>query len=154
MFLFYLSLAKFASLEEDILPTINLKSCFYNGDSITLEITIQDPEAIFYYTLDCSYPTINSTIYTNFITLKDKSFEENIYSKITNVTADRNHVPKENIKKANIVRAMAKLSNGTFIPIVSRTYFVGFNRKELNGDVPIKSIITLKIFLIMKKEFI
>jgi len=142
IFLFYLSLALVSSLEEDILPTFSLKSGFYNDDSITLEITIQDPEAIIYYTLDSSDPTINSTIYTNFITLKDKSYEENVYSKITNVTADRNHVPKEKIKKANIVRAMAKLSNGTFTPIVSRTYFVGLNRKELYGDVPIISIIT------------
>ena len=142
MFLFYLSLVLVASLEEDILPTFNLKSGFYNGDSITLEISIQDPEAIIYYTLDGSDPTINSTIYTNFITLKDKSFEENIYSEITNVTADKNHGPKEKIKKANIVRAMAKLSSGTFTPIISRTYFVGLNRKELYGDVPIISIIT------------
>ena len=141
-FLFYLSLVLVASLEEDILPTFNLKSGFYNGDSITLEISIQDPEAIIYYTLDGSDPTINSTIYTNFITLKDKSFEENIYSEITNVTADENHGPKEKIKKANIVRAMAKLSSGTFTPIISRTYFVGLNRKELYGDVPIISIIT------------
>ena len=142
MFLFYLSLVLVASLEEDILPTFNLKSGFYNGDSITLEISIQDPEAIIYYTLDGSDPTINSTIYTNFITLKDKSFEENIYSEITNVTADKNHGPKEKIKKANIVSAMAKLSSGTFTPIISRTYFVGLNRKELYGDVPIISIIT------------
>ena len=119
MFLFYLSLVLVASLEEDILPTFNLKSGFYNGDSITLEISIQDPEAIIYYTLDGSDPTINSTIYTNFITLKDKSFEENIYSEITNVTADKNHGPKEKIKKANIVCAMAKLSSGTFTPIIS-----------------------------------
>ena len=144
IFLFFSSLA-FAtsrSNEENFLPIFSLKSGFYSGDSIELEISNEDPGAVIYYTLDGSNPTINSTIYTNSITLKDKSFKENVYSKITGVTADRNYVPIENVKKANIIRAMAKLSNGTFTPIISRTYFVGLNRKELYGDAPIISIIT------------
>ena len=37
---------------------------------------------------------------------------------------------------------MAKLYDGTFTPVISRTYFVGFNRKKLYGDVPVISIIT------------
>ena len=128
--------------EEIILPIFNLKSGFYNADSIKLEISIEDPDAVIYYTLDGSNPTINSTIYTNLIILKDKSLEDNVYSNITNVTAERNSTPKVKIKKANIIRAMAKLSDGTFTPIISRTYFVGLNRKELYSDVPIISIIT------------
>ena len=139
-FLFFSSLA--LAIEANVLPIFNLKSGFYNGDSIKLEISIEDPGAVIYYTLDGSDPTIKSTIYTNFIILKDKSLEENVYSKIINVTAERNYVPKEKLKKANIIRAMAKLSDGTFTPIISRTYFVGLNRKELYGDVPIISIIT------------
>ena len=140
--LFFLTLTTSGSIEEEILPKFNLKSGFYNGDSIQLEISIEDPEAIIYYTLDSSDPTINSTIYTNFILLKDKSLEENVYSNIINVTADRNHVPQEKLKKANIIRAMAKLSNGNFTPIISGTYFVGLNRKELYGSVPVISINT------------
>ena len=92
--------------------------------------------------MDGSDPTVDSTVYTNFLLLKDKSLEENVYSKIINVTAERSYVPKDKIKKANIVRAMAKLSNGTLTPIISGTYFVGLNRKELYGNVPIISIIT------------
>ena len=137
-----LSFATINAIEENILPIFSLKSGFYDGDSIELEISIEDPKAVIYYTLDSSNPTINSTIYTNSIILKDKSLEENVYSKITGVTADRNYAPKEKIIKANTVRAMAKLSDGTFSPIISRTYFVGVNRKELYGDVPIVSIIT------------
>ena len=142
LFFSFLALVTSNSSEENFLPIFSLKSGFYNGESIVLEISNEDPEAVIYYTLDGSDPTINSTIYKNLITLKDKSLEENVYSNIKNVTAERSHVPKEKIKKANIVRAMAKLSNGTFTPIISRTYFVGLNRKELYGDVPIISIIT------------
>ena len=142
LFLSSLILATSNDIEENILPIFSLKSGFYDGDSIELEISIEDPKAIIYYTLDSSNPTINSTIYKNSIILKDKSLEENVYSKITGVTADRNYVPIEKITKANIVRAMAELSDGTFTPIISRTYFVGVNRKELYGDVPIISIVT------------
>ena len=143
-FLFFSSLALATSKDnvETILPIFNLKSGFYNGDSIKLEISIDDPNAVIYYTLDGSNPTINSTIYKEFLILKDKSLEENVYSNITGVTAERNYTPKVKIKKANIIRVMAKLSDGTFTPIISRTYFVGLNRKELYGDVPIISIIT------------
>ncbi len=137
-----LALATINAIEENILPIFSLKSGFYDGDSIELEISIEDPKAVIYYTLDSSNPTINSTIYKNSIILKDKSLEENVYSKVKGVTADRNYVPKEKIIKANVVRAMAKLSDGTFTPIISRTYFVGVNRKELYGDVPIISIVT------------
>ena len=137
-----LALATINAIEENILPIFSLKSGFYDGDSIELDISIEDPKAVIYYTLDSSNPTINSTIYKNSIILKDKSLEENVYSKVKGVTADRNYVPKEKIIKANVVRAMAKLSDGTFTPIISRTYFVGVNRKELYGDVPIISIVT------------
>ena len=143
VFLFFSSLALASNVtKENILPFFSLKSGFYDGDSIELEISIENPKAVIYYTLDSSNPTINSKIYTKSIILKDKSLEENVYSKITGVTADRNYVPKEKIIKANTVRAMAKLSDGTFTPIISRTYFVGVNRKELYGDVPIISIVT------------
>ena len=142
LFIFFLVLATSESIEENYLPKFNLKSGFYNGESIQLEINIEDPEAVIYYTLDGSDPTVDSTVYTNFLLLKDKSLEENVYSKIINVTAERSYVPKDKIKKANIVRAMAKLSNGTLTPIISGTYFVGLNRKELYGNVPIISIIT------------
>ena len=142
LFIFFSVLATSDSIEENYLPKFNLKSGFYNGESIQLEINIEDPEATIYYTLDGSDPTVDSPVYTNFLLLKDKSLEENVYSKIINVTAERNYVPKDKIKKANIVRAMAKLSNGTLTPIITGTYFVGLNRKELYGNVPIISIIT------------
>ena len=128
--------------EEKVMPVFSLKGGFYNGESIKLDITIEDPEAVIYFTLDGSDPTINSKIFKDLLILKDKSLEENVYSKITNVTGERSYVPNEKVKKGNIVRAMAKLSDGTFTPIISRTYFVGLNRKELYGDAPVLSIIT------------
>ena len=146
VFIMLLLCSSFAMIisQVNFLPIFSLKGGFYNSDSIELEISIEDRGAVIYYTLDGSNPTIHSTIYTTSIILKDKSFEENVYSKITNVTAERNYTPNVKIKKANIIRAMAKLSDGTFTPIISRTYFVSLNRKELYGDVPI----TIKLYLL------
>ena len=143
-FLFLSSLAFTISrdLQDNYLPMFDLKSGFYNSDSIEVSISIKDPKALIYYTLDGSVPTVKSTIYKYPIILKNRSFLENVYSKIIKVSPDRNYVPIEKIKKANIIRAMAKLSNGTFTPPISRTYFVGLKRKALYGDVPVISIIT------------
>ena len=144
IFVFFLSLylANLIDIQESYLPIFNLESGFYKCDSIDIIISIGDPNATIYYTLDGSLPTVNSQVYKYPITLKNKSFKENLYSNIKRVSPDRNYTPKEKVKKANIIRAMAKLSNETFTPIISKTYFVGLNRKALYGDVPIISIIT------------
>ena len=144
IFVFFLSLylANLIDIQENYLPIFNLESGFYKCDSIDIIISIGDPNATIYYTLDGSLPTVNSQVYKYPITLKNKSFKENLYSNIKRVSPDRNYTPKEKVKKANIIRAMAKLSNETFTPIISKTYFVGLNRKALYGDVPIISIIT------------
>ena len=119
-----------------------MKSGFYKGNSIDIILSIKDPKATIYYTLDGSFPTVNSQIYKNPITLKNKSFKENYYSNIRRVSPDRNYIPKEKVKKANIIRVRAKLGDGSFTPVISKTYFVGLDRKALYGDVPIISIIT------------
>ena len=143
LFVFLLSLSIISLYScKDIKPKFNLKSGFYNTNSITLEINIEDPQAIIYYTLDGSTPTVYSEIYNHPLILEDRSFEQNVYSAITKVSPDNDYIPHEKIKKANIIRSMAKLSNGTLTPVISGTYFVGFNRTKLYPNVPIISIIT------------
>jgi len=127
---------------QNILPKFNLQSGFYDNDSIKLEIIKPDPKAVIYYTLDGSLPTENSTIYENPFTLKDKSSEENVYSAIKGVSVKYSFIPSVTVKKANIIRAMAKLPDGTFTDVVSGTYFVGLNRNELYKNVPVISLIT------------
>ena len=142
--LFLLCLFLINSIDDQkiYLPIFNLEGGFYKCDSIDITISIKDPNATIYYTLDGSLPTENSQVYKFPITLKNKSFKENFYSNIKRVSPDRNYSPKEKIKKANIIRVRAKLGDGTFTPVISKTYFVGLNRKALYGDVPIVSIIT------------
>ena len=71
--LFISSLALVTSKSKgNFLPIFNLKSGFYNGDSIKVEISNEDPEAVIYYTLDGSNPTINSKITQILLFLKTK----------------------------------------------------------------------------------
>ena len=142
LFLLSLYLANSIDIQESYLPVFNLESGFYKSGPIDIIITIKDPNATIYYTLDGSLPTVNSQVYKNPITLKNKSFKENYYSNIRRVSPDRNYIPKEKVKKANIIRVRAKLGDGSFTPVISKTYFVGLDRKALYGDVPIISIIT------------
>ncbi|OUM65882.1 hypothetical protein PIROE2DRAFT_7042 [Piromyces sp. E2] len=128
--------------DETNLPKFNLASGFYNKKTIKLEITNADPNAVIYYTLDGSIPTLNSTLYEKPVVLKNRSEEENVLSSITGVSPDRDYVPKVKVKKGNVIRAMAKLSNGTLTDVVSSTYFVGLNRKKLSNNLPVVSIIT------------
>ena len=141
-----LVVASSKAIEENVentnLPTFNLASGFYNKKSIKLTIANSDPEATIYYTLDGTIPTVNSTIYNKPITLKNRSEEENVLSAITGVSNDRDYLPQVKVKKGNVIRAMAQLSNGTFTDVVSGTYFVGLNRKKVTNNLPVVSIIT------------
>jgi len=126
---------------EDVKLSFSLPSGFYDEKSITLEIISNIPGATIYYTLDGHNPTENSTVYNKALTLKNKSEEENVYCMIKEITIDY-PPPQKKINKANIVRAIAKLPDGTFSEILSGSYFVGLNKKELYGDLPVVSLIT------------
>jgi len=128
--------------EKDNLPKFNLPSGFYNQETLELEIIKPDLEAIIYYTLDGSIPTVNSTIYETPFILKNKSNEENVYSAIEGVSYTYTYIPTEKVNKANIIRMMAQLPDGTFTNVVSGTYFVGLDKKKLYGDIPVVSLIT------------
>jgi len=133
---------KEAPVEETFLPKFNLASGFYNEKSIILKIKNPDPKATIYYTLDGTIPTTNSTIYKKPIVLKNRSKEDNVLSAISGITPDRDYIPKIKVKKGNVIRAIAKLSDGTLTDVVSGTYFVGLNRKKLTNNLPVVSIIT------------
>jgi len=121
--------------------SFSLPSGFYNKESIQLEIKSSNPDAIIYYTLDSHNPTENSTVYEKALTLKNKSEEENVYCIIKEVSPDF-QLPSKKVNKANIIRAIAKLPDGTFSNIISGSYFVGLDKKKLYGDLPVVSLIT------------
>ncbi|OUM62295.1 hypothetical protein PIROE2DRAFT_11443 [Piromyces sp. E2] len=119
----------------------SLPSGFYTEETIQLEIKSSHPDAIIYYTIDSHNPNENSTLYEKPLILKNKSEEENVYCMITDVGPD--YIPPDKkINKANIIRAIAMLPDGTFSDIYSGSYFVGLDKEKLYGDTPVVSLIT------------
>ncbi len=126
--------------------SLSLESGFYYSDSISLEIS-SDPDAEIYYTIDGSIPTKNSLKYENAITLTNRSEEDNDLSAKKGVSPYEyslmnNYPVVEKVKKGNVIRAIAILPDGNTSDIVSGTYFVGIDRKEDLGNLPIFSIMT------------
>jgi len=124
------------------LPSFNIPSGFYDGESLNLEINISDPKATIYYTLDGSLPTDNSFIYEAPLNLNNKSNDKNVLSNIIGITPNSNFTAVGKVNKGNVIRAIAKLSDGSFTDVISGTYFVGLNKNELYGDHPVVNIIT------------
>jgi len=122
-------------------PYFSLKSGFYDKKLISLEILSPDPKAEIYYTTDGSIPTENSTKYEGAITLVNKSDSNNVLSAINNVSPSK-FVPSVKVKKGHVIRAIAKLPDGKFTDIANGTFFVGINKKETYGDLPVFSMIT------------
>jgi len=144
--LLFLSALVLASSEEIVeenyaAPYFSLKSGFYNKKIINLEIFSTDPKAEIYYTTDGSIPTENSTKYEGAITLVNKSDSNNVLSAIKDVSTSK-FVPSVKVKKGHVIRAIAKLPNGNFTDIANGTFFVGINKKETYGDLPVFSMIT------------
>jgi len=121
--------------------SFSLPSGFYNKEKIQLEIKSSHPDAIIYYTLDSHNPTEDSMVYEKALTLKNKSEEENVYSMIEGVSP-KFKPPVKKVHKTNIIRAIAKLPDGTFSKIYTGSYFVGLDKKELYQDIPVISLVT------------
>lgn len=116
------------------------ESGFYD-DVIDLEILCDDPDALIYYTLDGTEPNLDSVILDGALTLENRSEEENDLASL--VGFSRNQYKTEvKVTKGHVIRAMAEYSDGTLSDVISGTFFVGVDRQELYGDVPVISLMT------------
>lgn len=121
------------------------KSGFYAG-AFSLSITAENGAEI-YYTLDGSEPTAQSTRYTAPIVVKDRSDEPDVLSAHTEISPAGGdytaYPPKSPSDKATVVRAVSVDRNGTQSPVVTNTYFVGFDQKAaFYREMKILSLVT------------
>ncbi len=121
--------------------TFNYGSGFYAED-ITLEMNCATDGVKIYYTTDGSVPDDTDILYTGAITLSNKTNSPNTISNQKGVSAGGDYTPKGKVKKANVIRAIAYLPDGTKGEIRNGTFWVGIDRNEEYGTVPVISLMT------------
>lgn len=124
---------------EDATLTFSLPSGFY-PEAQELEITCSVEDSLIYYTTDGSLPTEDSQILDYALELGDTTDLPNVLSAIGGICPDELYIPEHNVMKAHVIRAMAWLPDDTYTPVYSATYFIGADREELYGDLPIFSL--------------
>ena len=123
----------------------SVKSGFYDT-GFYLSISAADGMEI-HYTLDGSKPTTDSPVYKKPLLITDRSSEENTLSTHTDIALPVKYadmlLPQTEVDKATVVRAMTVDKNGSESPVVSNTYFVGFDKKaDFYKDMKIVSLLT------------
>lgn len=116
--------------------TFSLESGFYDYP-MPLDITCDVNGAKIYYTTDGSVPDETDLLYDGTITLMWTTEKEDPMSQITGITLGETWVPQQDFPSAHIIRAVAIMPEGTRSPVVSGTYFIGYNRQELYGNTAI-----------------
>ena len=101
-------------------PMFSLESGFYD-EAFDLTLQSNDNYKI-YYTLDCSNPTVNSTLYTEPIHVYDRTNEESIIRTRIDIGATDNHSGESD--KCFIVRAICVDEEGNTSNIITNSYFV------------------------------
>ncbi len=110
-------------IEELKMPVYSAEAGFYDNE-FYLELSAEDPEALIFYTTDGSGPSVNSTLYTKPILIKNVNDEpmkyaNHVYSLINDYIPPNSAVPK-----CNVIRAVA-VKDGIASRINTKTYFVG-----------------------------
>ncbi|OUM64281.1 hypothetical protein PIROE2DRAFT_8960 [Piromyces sp. E2] len=138
--------------QNENLPKFSMESGYYEAkDNLTL--TLSGSTGQVYYTLDSSDPTTSSTAkaYSGAIKMYDRSTEENVYSMYQyesnspySTTLQNPYVSnKSKFDKVTIVRAATKLSDGSWSPVVTKTFIVMDQSKlQYYKDIPFVSLVT------------
>ena len=113
--------------------TFSLGSGFYEYP-MPLDIACDVDGARIYYTTDGSIPDETDTLYEGTITLMWTTEKEDPMSHVTGITLGETWVPQQDFPSAHIIRAVAVMPEGSRSPVVSGTYFIGYDREALYGD--------------------
>lgn len=114
------------------------ESGFYM-EPITVTITADEGTTV-YYTLDGTVPDETDRLYEGPLTLDLTTAKPDPLSQIEGTTLDHYDLPPVDFPSAHILRAVAISPDGSRSAVTSGTFFVGFDRQELYGDLPIVSL--------------
>lgn len=113
------------------------ESGFYDAP-IDVELLFDDPDADVYYTLDGTVPNEDSFYYDGAFHLEDRTQEPNDLS-ARGGTAKTDYIPTESVAKGHVIRALAVYPDGSSQRI-DGTFFIGIDRQERYGEVPVISL--------------
>ncbi|KAG4102212.1 hypothetical protein H8356DRAFT_984447 [Neocallimastix lanati (nom. inval.)] len=139
---------------DDIAPKFSMESGYYEAtENLKLAISSSSSSGTIYYTLDSSDPTTSSTakVYSDEIKMYNKSIDENVYSMYQHEDNSPYSINLQTNYKAStlkhdkvtVVRAATKLEDGSFSPVVTKTYFVMDKEKlQFYSDITVISLVT------------
>ena len=115
-------------------PAFDHDSGFY-PDSFSLQLTAAKDCKI-YYTTDSSVPSDQSNLYSGPIFIRDISPDKNVSQALA---AFPDATP---VNKASIIRAVAYDANGNRSEIVTKAYFVDYDEKAYQANLPTVSLVS------------
>lgn len=145
------------SYDKDASLIFSAESGFYDDD---FYLEIKSIGGKVYYTLDGTQPDKNSIRYTEPLHITDASENENIHSMRTDISPSFRRdvineyaieatryrhiysVPDFNVDKCTIVKAVIWYGGDNYSPVVTKSYFVGYNDKSGYEGMNVVSIIT------------
>lgn len=133
-----------ASAEEKLDVDLSLESGFYM-ESLQLEITCSVPGTAIYYTTDGSLPGVTDQLYTGPISLGFTTNLPDSLTRINNTNVEEDlFTPWSEFPNAHVIRAAAVDADGNVLDTAAGTFFVGYNRANLFGDLPVISLMVEK----------
>ena len=136
--LIFLCLAAAAQGEEGVLSFSHASGFYKQG--FEMEITCSTPGARIYYTLDGCAPDDFCDLYEEPLVMSVTIGVHDPLSQKIGVNVEENFIPMQDFPTAHVIRARALLPDGEWGAEHCATYFVGYDRAELYGDMPILSI--------------
>ena len=115
------------------------ESGFYDGE-FDLSLYSADNTTI-YYTLDSTTPTTNSKIYDSPIKIEDNSDQPNVFANISGISANDVYIPNHLVDKCVVLKFVAVNDEGVSSDVVTKTFFINYNKKNGYDNLPIISMI-------------
>ena len=115
-------------------PAFDHDSGFY-PDSFSLRLSAANGCKI-YYTTDSSVPSDQSTQYSEPIIIRDLSPDENVSHALAEIPYTKP------VNKACIIRAVAYDANGNQSDIVTKSYFIDYEDKVFQANLPTVSLVS------------